>query len=52
VTSLEALFDAGIPSDDPMRAPIALAVATVALRNTTLMLTHLGRGSRAPPRSI
>ncbi len=34
--------------DDPMRAPIALAVATVALRNTPLMLTHLGtRQSRA-----
>ena len=46
--SLEALFDAGIPSDDPMRAPIALAVATVALRNTPLMLTHLGtRQARA-----
>ena len=46
--SLEALFDVGIPSDDPTRAPVALAVATVALRNTPLMLTHLGtRQSRA-----
>jgi HEAT repeat protein len=34
--SLDALFAVGIPSRDPSRAPIALAVATVALRNTPL----------------
>ena len=33
-----ALFDIGIPSRDPTRAPIALALGTVALRNTPLML--------------
>jgi hypothetical protein len=36
-----ALFTVGIPSRDPTRAPVALAVATVALRNTTLMLSIL-----------
>jgi HEAT repeat protein len=36
-----ALFEVGIPSRDPTRAPVALAVATIALRNTPLMLTIL-----------
>ena len=36
--ALEMLFAAGIPSMDPIRAPLALAVAKVALRNTPLML--------------
>jgi HEAT repeat protein len=36
-----ALFDIGIPSRDPTRAPIALALATIALRNTPLMMTLL-----------
>ena len=35
------LFELGIPSRDPTRAPVALAVATIALRNTPLMLTIL-----------
>jgi hypothetical protein len=35
------LFTAGIPSMDPMRAPLALAVAEVALRNTPLVLDYL-----------
>jgi HEAT repeat protein len=45
-----ALFDIGIPSkDDATRAPVALAVATVALRNTPLMLSLLeARADRAP----
>jgi HEAT repeat protein len=38
---LTMLFDAGIPSQDPMRAPLALAVGLVALRNTPLMLATL-----------
>jgi HEAT repeat protein len=38
-----ALFDIGIPSRDPTRSPVALALATIALRNTPLMLTILGR---------
>lgn len=35
------LFDAGIPARDPARAPIALAVGTIALRNPEAMLTRL-----------
>jgi len=34
----QALIDIGVPSKDPTRAPVALALATVALRNTPLML--------------
>jgi len=30
-----------VPSRDPTRAPIALALATVALRNTALVMTLL-----------
>ena len=39
----DALFRIGVPSDDPTRAPVALALATVALRNTPLMMTGLER---------
>ena len=35
------LLQVGIPSRDPVRAPIALALATIALRNTPLMLKFL-----------
>jgi HEAT repeat protein len=37
----KALVDLGVPSKDPTRAPIALALATVALRNTQLTMTLL-----------
>jgi len=37
----QALVDLGVPSKDPTRAPLSLALATVALRNTPLMLTLL-----------
>ena len=37
----DALFRIGIPSQDPTRAPAALAVATIALRNTDLMTALL-----------
>jgi HEAT repeat protein len=37
-----ALLDAGIPARDPARSPIALALGTVALRNTPLTLKLLG----------
>jgi HEAT repeat protein len=49
-SALEALLTIGIPSRDPARAPIALAVATVALRNTPLALSVLERsgGDTAP----
>lgn len=40
-TAAAALFDIGIPSRDPTRAPVALAVATIALRNTPLMVAML-----------
>lgn len=39
--AVNALFDVGMPSRDPTRAPVALALATVALRNTPLMMTVL-----------
>jgi HEAT repeat protein len=39
--ALTLLFVAGIPSMDPLRAPLALAVAKVGLRNTGLLLTYL-----------
>ncbi|MBA3269839.1 MAG: HEAT repeat domain-containing protein [Acidobacteria bacterium] len=39
--ALDILFGAGIPSSDPVRAPLALSVAKVALRNTPLMLQVL-----------
>ncbi len=38
---LLTLLKHGIPSRDPIRAPLALGVATVALRNTTLTLQVL-----------
>lgn len=41
--ALEMLFTIGIPSMDPMRAPLALSVAKVALRNTPLMLDYLAK---------
>ena len=37
-TAPTALFEVGIPSRDPTRAPVALALGMVALRNTPLML--------------
>jgi hypothetical protein len=37
----EALFEIGIPSRDPTRAPVALAVGAIALRNTPLMMSLL-----------
>ncbi len=36
-----ALVDFGVPSKDPTRAPVSLALATVALRNTPLTMTVL-----------
>lgn len=45
-TALDALFEVGIPSQDPTRAPVALAVGMVALRNTPLMLATLEKHPR------
>jgi len=39
--ALDALIEVGIPSRDPTRAPVALAVATIALRNTPLVMKKL-----------
>jgi HEAT repeat protein len=39
--ALRTLFDVGIPSQDPVRAPVTLALGLVALRNTALMLKTL-----------
>lgn len=40
--ALDSLFDIGVPArDDSTRAPVALAVAAVALRNTALMMLWL-----------
>lgn len=39
--ALEALFEVGLPSRDPTRSPIALALATVALRSSPVMLKAL-----------
>jgi HEAT repeat protein len=36
-----SLVEVGVPSNDPTRAPVALALATVALRNTPLVMTML-----------
>jgi len=39
--ALDALFEIGLPSRDPTRSPVALALATVALRQTDLVLARL-----------
>ena len=51
VESAEALIQIGIPSRDPTRAPVALALATVALRNTPLMLKLLESPDRSADRA-
>ncbi len=45
----DALFDIGVPAhDDSTRAPAALAVATIALRNTPLFLATLEKRADRP----
>jgi HEAT repeat protein len=39
--ALGILFNVGIPSQDPVRAPVTLAIGLVALRNTPLLLKSL-----------
>lgn len=41
VEAVNALIEIGSPSREPTRAPVALALATVALRNTVLLLPVL-----------
>jgi hypothetical protein len=45
-TAAGALIDIGIPSRDPTRAPVALAIGAVALRNTPLMIATLDQHPR------
>ena len=45
--TLAILFDVGIPSQDPVRAPVTLALGLVALRNTPLMLKTLESHARS-----
>ncbi len=47
VQALTALFEVGIPAVDPPRAPMALGVGTVAIRNTPLMLSFLENDKNA-----
>ena len=42
-SAASALLDIGVPSRDPTRAPIALALAAAALRNTGVLLPLLER---------
>ncbi len=47
------LLDVGVPSQDPVRAPVALALGLVALRNTSLLLEVLeGRSDQADALSL
>ena len=46
--ALESLMNVGIDSRDPTRAPVALAAATIALRNSALMLEWLSSAERRP----
>jgi HEAT repeat protein len=39
--ALAILLEVGVPAQDPARAPIALAVGTIALRNTPLVMSAL-----------
>jgi HEAT repeat protein len=47
--ALGALIDVGIAAVDPPRAPMALGVATIAIRNTPLMLSTLESYKDAEP---
>jgi len=45
----DALVEIGIPSRDPTRAPVALALGTIALRNTALTLAALEKDPEPAP---
>lgn len=48
-SALQTLVDAGLPSRDPARAAIALALGTVAMRNTPMLLEWIAtRDDMAP----
>ena len=44
--ALAALFEVGLTANDTARAPIALALGTVALRNPSVVMTALHEGGR------
>ncbi len=46
-SAASALFDIGVHAHDPIRSPIALGVATAALRNTALIFSVLAGNSSA-----
>lgn len=46
--AVTTLFQIGVPSRDPTRAPVALALATIALRNTPLVLEWFERNAQTP----
>lgn len=48
-TALQTLIDAGAPAHDPARAPIALGIGTVALRNPLLVLHAVQKQPDAGP---
>lgn len=50
-SAADALFEIGIPSRDPTRAPIGLALGAIALRNTPLMMATLEQ-QRSQPDAI
>jgi hypothetical protein len=43
--AFQALVDAGIPAQDPARAPLALALGRVAVRNPSFVLDALGQAA-------
>lgn len=47
--ALQTLVDAGAPSQDPARAPIALGIGTVALRNPAVVLRAAARQADMTP---
>ena len=46
--ALDILFRVGIPSQDPVRAPVTLALGLVALRNTPLLLKAVAAHPNQP----
>jgi HEAT repeat protein len=51
-SAAEALLELGAHARDPLRAPVALAVATIALRNTPLAFALLEKAPQADAMSL
>jgi HEAT repeat protein len=41
--ALQALFDTGVPAQDPARSPVALALGRAAVRNPSFLVASLGK---------